>query len=170
MIQIPARPILDYIDRLGGVSELPGITGMRVRIEGNSPGFGKRTSESIVRDDDEQRQFDRVGKAVERMKQRLCVDLFVADAFCCEVLKVHPHELYQDWHGYEDYPVDLEHIESLVTGGAIATRTEMHSHLTKVCGVAPHVAYRVLGDLDPAVTALLDNAGHGLLVGAGAAA
>jgi hypothetical protein len=83
---IPSKPILDYIERVGGVFQFIG-----------------NPRDVWASDDKELRSFHaRNVKRYNNMMERGHVGLYVADDFCIDVLKIHPAMIY-GWDWFEFY-------------------------------------------------------------------
>lgn len=97
--RVPAAPLLDYIDKLGGPSRLPGL-GVWARAEKAQDG-GNGDQETVDRDELEEQRHKRLCSALKRAKKEGHLSLFTADAICCDHLGVHPMHVYgPDWFDF----------------------------------------------------------------------
>lgn len=103
--KIPADPILRAVGLRGGIGPVFRSIGIGRWVESDNPGRPK-----VAYDSPEEEVFEtRHRSAYDSMKARGDVDYYVADAFCCEVLKVHPVVVYgAAWYEFDEVPVEVE--------------------------------------------------------------
>lgn len=88
-IRIPVAPLEAAIDKAGGLGTLPslGTRYVTVRDDGYEMVRYRRT-------DRQRREWERLRKLLQRQGRLGWIDLFQADAICCDHLRLHPMEVY----------------------------------------------------------------------------
>lgn len=93
-VHVPAAPILEYVDKRGGIENLSSITGMRE----TRPDDGRLL---VMRSTEERRLIARAKGFLDGARAQGRVQFGAADDFCIEVLGVHPFEVFgPEWFHY----------------------------------------------------------------------
>lgn len=107
---IPAAPLLAYIDERGGTANLNEILGLGVLERMPEGTLGKWHTRDLTRQ--EHATSEKVRRMLSHANTVGRIDLYTADALCCDMLGVHPMEIWGlDWFDFHpDEPVRMSEL------------------------------------------------------------